>query len=108
MLSLSQFAARDDAEQRRGFSGPAVLLPTIRLPVPEEAWPTVTEAAEFVMRDSPWLKLERAKVRVSKAASAKEFVTNGQMGLTRHIERISFDTWRLAQRDRDLDAEDER
>ena len=71
-------------------------------------WLTVTECARLPMKDLRCLEFERARARVSKAAGARKLVTNGKRRLARCIERVSFDAWRLAQRDRDLDAEDVR
>jgi CheY-like chemotaxis protein len=41
------------------------------------------------------------------AAGREEFETNGLKGRGRRIDRHTFSTWRLKQRDRDLDAEDD-
>jgi CheY-like chemotaxis protein len=69
-------------------------------------WLTVTQAAELLVHDLPGLDLKRARARVSVSAGRDEFGTNGRKGKSRRIDRHSFSTWRLAQRDRDLDAED--
>lgn len=69
-------------------------------------WLTVTSAAELLMRDLPSLDLARARSRISMAANRAEFRSNGSRR-DRRIERVSFDAWRLKQRDRDLDHEDE-
>ena len=82
------------------------LLRSLRPSVPEEQWLTVTGCARLLMRDLPHLTLKRAQARVSKAANTGHFATNGRCGQDRRIERSSFDAWRLAQRDRDLDEED--
>lgn len=65
------------------------------------------DCALLLMKDLPHLELEHAKARVSKAANAGKFTTNGKKRDARRIERTSFDAWRLQQRDRDLDAEDD-
>jgi hypothetical protein len=70
-------------------------------------WLSVTEAAELLMKDLPSLSLENARARVSAAAGRRSFGTNGMTRDKRRIDRDSFSTWRLAQRDKDLDAEDE-
>jgi CheY-like chemotaxis protein len=66
---------------------------------------TVTDAAQLLQRDLLGLSQRQATARVSKAATAGKFVTNGKKGTARRIDRVSFDAWRLQQRDRDLDAE---
>ena len=72
----------------------------------DSTWLTVTAAADLLRRDLPALNARQASARVSKAATAAKFVTNRKNGTARRIERVSFDAWRLKQRDRDLDAED--
>lgn len=69
-------------------------------------WVTVTDGAKLLMDDIPGLSLEHARARVSKAAGDNAFQTNGKKGKARRIEKHSFSTWRLAQRDKDLDAAD--
>ncbi|MCC6425858.1 MAG: hypothetical protein IT435_03450 [Phycisphaerales bacterium] len=73
----------------------------------EARWITVSDGAQLLLSDLPYLDVKRAAARVSKAAGAGKFVTNGKTRDARRIERISFDAWRLAQRDRALDAEDD-
>lgn len=70
------------------------------------SWLTVTAAAALLRRDFPELTARQASARVSKAASTGKFITNGKRGTARRIDVVSFDAWRLQQRDRDLDAED--
>ncbi len=70
-------------------------------------WLTVTQAAELLMGDLPALDLRHARARVSVAAARGEFATNERPRRERRIEKHSFSTWRLKQRDRDLDEEDE-
>jgi len=70
-------------------------------------WLTVTEAARLLEKDLPWLDLKKARSRVSVAAGRGEFQTNGESRKQRRIEPHSFDSWRLKQRDRDLDSEDD-
>jgi CheY-like chemotaxis protein len=69
-------------------------------------WLTVTDAAELLMHDVPGLDLAKARSRISTAASRKEFKFSG-CRKDRRIEPNSFAAWRLKQRDRDLDEEDE-
>jgi len=79
-------------------------VPGLQANVPE--WLTVTEAAGLLIKDIPGLDIENAKARVSAAATRKAFRTNGQKGPKRRIQNDSFNSWRLKQRDRDLDKED--
>ena len=75
---------------------------------PEAAteWLTVTNAAKLLLKDVPSLDLAKARSRISTAAGRKEFTFNGTRK-DRRIEPVSFDAWRLKQRDRDLDSEDD-
>lgn len=83
------------------------VLRTLRAPVREAVWLTVKECALLLMKDRPHVELKQAMARISKAANAGKFTTNGQKRDARRVERTSFDAWRLQQRDRDLDAEDD-
>jgi len=74
----------------------------------EPTWLTVTEAARLLRRDIPGLILDNAKARVSGAATDGKFRTNGKNREKRRIDPVSFDSWRLKQRDRDLDREDKK
>ncbi len=69
-------------------------------------WLTVTEAAELLAEDLSWLTIEKARARVSRAAGNELFKTNGLEGTLRRIERHSFSTWRLEQRNKDLAKDD--
>lgn len=69
-------------------------------------WLTVTEAAELLVEDLSWLTIEKARARVSKAAGNELFRTNGLEGTLRRVERHSFSTWRLEQRNKDLAKDD--
>ena len=82
------------------------MLWTIRPRVREAAWLTVTECAGLLMEGVSGLDMQTPKARVSKAATAGRFRTNGKTGTARRIDRDSFSTWRLEQRERDLDAAD--
>ncbi|MCA9277332.1 MAG: hypothetical protein KDA29_15030 [Phycisphaerales bacterium] len=75
--------------------------------VKPDEWLTVTDAAKLLMKDLPWLTLEKAKSRVSRASGeVSKFTTNGIKGGKRRIEPKSFDSWRLKQRDLDLAKDD--
>lgn len=67
-------------------------------------WLTVTEAAKLLLDDISGIDLNKAKARVSKAAGDDLFRTNGKTGRERRIDRDSFSTWRLEQREKDLAA----
>jgi len=67
-------------------------------------WITVTEAAQMLVSDVSGINLEQAKARVSKAANAGKFTTNGKQRQARRIDRASFSAWRLVQREKDLAA----
>jgi hypothetical protein len=69
-------------------------------------WLTVTTAASLLKRDFPHRTLEKSRARVSISASRKKFVTNGKKGDARRIEPHTFNSWRLMQRDADLDKAD--
>lgn len=73
--------------------------------VKPDAWLTVTQAGQLLKKDLPWLTPKKASARVSKAAGEERFRTNGKKGTGRRIDRDSFSTWRLQQRDKDLEAE---
>lgn len=65
-------------------------------------WMTVTDAAKCLMEVVSGLDLQRAKSRVSIAADRDEFKTNGKKRTDRRIDRDTFSTWLLKQRERDL------
>jgi hypothetical protein len=71
-----------------------------------DAWITVTAAAKLLLDDISGIDLDKAKARVSKAANEGRFRTNGKKGAARRIDRDSFSTWRLEQREKDLSAYD--
>jgi hypothetical protein len=71
-----------------------------------DAWITVTAAAKLLLDDTSGIDLDKAKARVSKAANEGRFRTNGKKGAARRIDRDSFSTWRLEQREKDLSAYD--
>lgn len=105
-LALRDHITWDDQRHHVVLDSLEELLRSLRPPVPEEQWLTVTDCARLLMRDLPHLTLKRAHARVSKAANTGQFATNGKRGPERRIERVGFDAWRLAQRDHDLDEED--
>ena len=70
-------------------------------------WLSVTEAAQLLMRDLPGVELDADRARVSAAENRSSFRTNNLKREQRRIEAVSFSSWRLAQHDKDLDAEDE-
>jgi len=105
-LAICDHISWDEQQHCPNLDSLGELLRSLRPPVPEEQWLTVTDCARLLMRALPHLTLKRAQARVSKAANTGHFVTNGKCGQDRRIERSSFDAWRLAQRDRDLDEED--
>jgi hypothetical protein len=69
-----------------------------------EQWITVTEAAKLLAKD-PRISAAKTKGLVSINANRRKFRTNGKKGRDRRIDLDSFNTWRITQRDRDLDAE---
>jgi len=64
----------------------------------------VSECADLLLKDVSGIDRKRAMARVSWAAGKEKFRTNGAKGNARRIDRDSFNTWRLEQRERDLDA----
>jgi len=72
--------------------------------VKSDSWITVTDAAKLLLQDVSGLEFKTAKVRVSRAADNGHFRTNGKTRSERRIDRDSFSTWRLEQREKDLDA----
>jgi hypothetical protein len=71
-----------------------------------DGWLTVTQAARLLTRDVPGLDMAKARSRISTAAGREEFEFDGDRK-NRRIEPVSFNAWRLKQRDRDLDDEDD-
>jgi hypothetical protein len=78
-----------------------------RPPVPQKDMLPVKICGELLLRDVSGITLKKAMARVSDAGNKGKFLTNGKKGRERRIERVSFEAWRLEQRDRDLDADDE-
>lgn len=66
---------------------------------------TVTEAAKLLCDVVDDLSPKNARARVSKAASAGRFGTNEEKGRSRRIELHTFDSWRLKQRNQNLERE---
>ncbi len=106
-LALSEHILWDAQTCRLDLGSLENVLNSLRPPVPEEQWLTVTQCAQLLTKDLLGISLDQARAKVSWAAGAGKFVTNGQKGRARRIERVSFDAWRLEQRDRSLDAHDE-
>ncbi|MBX3322254.1 MAG: hypothetical protein KF757_04615 [Phycisphaeraceae bacterium] len=69
-------------------------------------WHSVCQAASLLRRDIPSLSEKKARARVSINAQRRKFFTNGKHRQKLRIEPFSFDSWRLAQRDKELDKED--
>ena len=65
-------------------------------------WLTVTEAAKLLVKDVSGVDLAKARVRVSRAADAGKFRTNGEKGRRRRIDRDSFRAWWLERREQDF------
>lgn len=107
LVPLVEYASWNAAEARVDLGALPTALRSLRPPMPEEQWLTVTECAQLLMKDLLGTSLEQARAKVSRAANAGKFVTNSKQRHARRIERTSFDAWRLRQRDRDLDAEDD-
>lgn len=86
-----------------------VEISTVALPSVDgqQHWLKVSECAELLLNDVDGLNVENARARVSFAASKNKFRTNGKKGNARRVDRDSFSTWRLKQRERDLDADNE-
>lgn len=82
------------------------VLRGIAKPREHRPWLTVTGAARLLLNDLDNIELLQARARISAAANRNAFSTNGKKGKARRIEPVSFDAWRLKQRDRDLDNED--
>ena len=108
LLSLVEMVTWDAAAARLDYSGLVDTLASLRPPIQETTWLSVSQAASLLVNDLPFLDAKKAMARVSKAAESCKFVTNGKQRAARRVERISFDAWRLQQRDRDLDAEEKR
>jgi len=107
VLSLAEHASWNARRASLDLGGLPDALRSIRPRVPEERWLTVTECARLIANDLPSLTFAQAKARVSRAAGSRRLVTNGKTRGARRIERTSFDAWRLGQRDRDMDIDDE-
>jgi hypothetical protein len=70
-----------------------------------EGWLTVTQAARQHLEDIPGMTLAQATAKISRACDTHKILSGGH-GRDRRIEPTSFDAWRLAQRDRELDRAD--
>jgi len=107
VIALSEHLTWNERDDRIDFGQLAAAIRSVRPAVPPDNWMTVSECAKLFLNDVDGLNLEKAKARISWAASQHKFRTNGKKGNARRIDRDSFSTWRLKQRERDLDAEDE-
>ena len=67
-------------------------------------WLTVTECA-VLLADELNIDKERAKGRISKAATAGDLKSNGRGRTARRIDLDSFRGWSLVQRNRSLDSD---
>jgi hypothetical protein len=92
-LEMAKNYSMDGPENREKLEWLRKAYPNCKITVP-------TEHANIC-----WLTLPLAQSRVSRAASNGEFFTNGKKGRERRIAKNSFSTWRLKQRDKDLDKE---
>lgn len=104
-LSLINYLQWDDQSHHIGVTSLAQRLKAISSAI-ETSWLTVTQCAQMLLQDISGIDLSQAKARVSKAASNGRFKTNGKTGANRRIDKHSFSTWRLEQREKDLDAEE--
>lgn len=107
VVALWESVSWNEAESFIDFGSLAATVRSLRPPVPESDWLTVSRCAELLLTDVSGLDLNKAKARVSWAAGKGKFRTNGATGNARRIDRHSFSTWRLEQRERDLDADEE-
>jgi len=80
----------------RAFPGGVVIEPK-----PAE-WLRVTDAGRKLLQDVSGITLPQAKARVTKAANEGMIRTNGKTDHARRIDPISYDAWRLEQRNREL------
>jgi hypothetical protein len=64
-------------------------------------WLTVTEAAKRHLDDVDGMTLARAKVKISRACEAGLIIARGR-GRDRRVDPVSLDSWRLTERERDL------
>lgn len=70
-----------------------------------QGWLTVTQAARQHLEDIPGMTLAQATAKISRACDTHKILASGN-GRDRRIEPTSFDAWRLAQRERELDRAD--
>ncbi len=103
--SLAELAVWDSKTSRCEIGAIKGVLQATRRSGAEQ-WLSVTECAELLTTDIDGLTLSEARARVSGAATRGRFLTNGKTWRERRIEPVSFDAWRLRQRERDLDSRD--
>lgn len=101
---LSDVASLANGEFRVDFTGVIDRPTRPHSSAIESKWITVTEAGDMLTTDVSGITLEQAKARVSRAATAGKFTTNGKKGKDRLIERGSFTIWRMEYREKDLEA----
>lgn len=65
-------------------------------------WLRVTEAGKLLLADVSGIGLPQAKARVTKAANKGNIRTNGKTHHARRIDPVSYDAWRLEQRNKEL------
>jgi hypothetical protein len=80
-------------------------VPLCKKRVHQEGWLTVSEAATQHLDDVDGMSLEAARVRVSRGATSKKFVSSGD-GKARRIDPTTFAAWRLNQREKSLNQFD--
>lgn len=105
-IALFEHIAWSDSDSRIDAAALRSLVGSLRPPIRDASWLTVTQGAELLQADLPHLDLKKARARVSDAANRKKFITNEKTGRERLIEINSFSSWRLIQRDKGLDAEE--
>jgi len=106
LIALSEITGIQDGVLHIDLQ-PLIAQLTARCAWDADGWLSVTEAAELLMHDLPGLELKTARARISAAANRGAFKTNHLKREQRRIEALSFNSWRLVQRDRDLDAEED-
>jgi len=107
LISLAEYASWNEAKSRVEFGSLSTALQSLRPEVPEAQWLTVSECATLLLKDVSGIDMKKAMSRVSFAGTEGKFRTNEKKGPARRIERVSFDAWRLEQRERDLDKDND-
>lgn len=107
VLKIAERVRWDDPTSCPDFSGVSAAVHMFRPSVPDERWLTVTECAKKLMEVVFGLSLQKARARISEAATKGKLRTNDKKGAQRRIDRDSFSSWLDEQRERDLAAADE-